>query len=1765
MVTGLVVDANGFELVVDGRRVGPRRMLQTFDVELLDAVAGQYVDAVRNGSKDQALLAVGRELYRWLDGDLGQLTRLLDEASAPLVFEVRAPTRPSAAAWALLRAPYELLATPASGFLAAEAPKLFAVARRLGHPSPAQALDGYRLGVAFMASAPRGQHELDFEAEEMAILNAVGETSLDLVVEDSGNPEHLGLRLSELGGMPVVHLSCHGLHNWRPGPDKPATPVLLMEDDLGDGRPTSADALVGLLTPRPRLAFVSACLTATGADVAGHVPAGAGHRGGPTVEPAMSIVHSMATGLVAAGIPAVIGWDGSVSDQAATRFAERLYSQLGRRVGVAVAVAEARRHLLACSDERQRAEWHLARLWLGPTGGGPLVAGIRKRQMVPPHHVTKTFLDRKRQLPVAAAEMFVGRRPEMQRTLRALRGGQKAGVLLHGQGRLGKSSLAARIADRHPNRAVAVVFGDYTPTAILDAIADAVATNADARTLIEARRVEVRDQPDRLKPLLIDLLAGPCAQELDDVRKPLLLIIDDLEQILTANPDGPHRLDLEHATVLADVLCAFDPAITDSRLLVTSRYTFTLDGLEARLEPVQLQPLSPAAQRKLQRRQQDLAPAEYRTQRADLAQRALDVSCGNPGLQDLIGLRLVYSSQVDQARAEAAVVGMEAYLQQGDLPTGNSDIGEFLEKLALDTLLDQAGSAHRDLLRACTLFTVPVPQPVIEALAAAVGGSASRLCGLGLLDAFPDQHRPDIPALAVNALAAGRLTPLTPDEQVALAALAAEPLYLQWGGATRRPARGSDLDLQLTHLALAADNPTITADCAAEAVYALRQGPASTAAELGHHAITLLDRHNHEVPVTLLRAVADAAVTSGDGDHADTLLHRAVQQNQTSDRQTNPADHAAVLYDHANRLITRGETDQAEDLLHQARQLFTDADDTRSVAITWGQIADIYEQRGEVDEALRIHREVELPVYERIGDTHSAAVTWSQIADTFEQRGEVDEALRIRREVTLPAFERIGDAREVAVTWGKIADIFQQRGEVDEALRIRREVELPVYERIGDTRSAAVTWGQIADILQRHGEVDEALRIRREVTLPAYERIGDTRSVAVTWGKIADIIQQRGEVDEALRIRREVELPAFERIGDTRLVAVTWGKIAYIFQQRGEVDEALRIRREVTLPVFERIGDTRSVAVTWGQIADIYEQRGEVDEALRIRREVTLPAYERIGDTRSVAVTWGKIADIIQQRGEVDEALRIRREVELPAFERIGDTRLVAVTWGKIAYIFQQRGEVDEALRIRREVTLPVFERIGDTRSVAVTWGQIADIYEQRGEVDEALRIRREVTLPAYERIGDTRSVAVTWGKIADIFQQRGEVDEALRIRREVELPVYERIGDTRALAVTWSQIADILQRHGEVDEALRIRREVELPVYERIGDTRLVAVTWGKIAYIYEQRGEVDEALRIRREVTLPVFERIGDTRSVAVTWGKIADIIQQRGEVDEALRIRREVELPVYERIGDTRALAVTWSQIADILQRHGEVDEALRIRREVELPVYERIGDTRLVAVTWGKIAYIYEQRGEVDEALRIRREVTLPVFERIGDTRSVAVTWGKIADIIQQRGEVDEALRIRREVELPVYERIGDTRALAVTWGQIADIYEQRGKADEALELQLKRLQVSEQLGDMDGIAAANWDLARIDLNRQDRDAAVPRLVISFQLLLKLQRPDGLAVVGTVLGQLLLAADERVQARQVFQTSRAAAAEIGLSDVVDQLDELLNAINDGNEEL
>ena len=220
--------------------------------------------------------------------------------------------------------------------------------------------------------------------------------------------------------------------------------------------------------------------------------------------------------------------------------------------------------------------------------------------------------------------------------------------------------------------------------------------------------------------------------------------------------------------------------------------------------------------------------------------------------------------------------------------------------------------------------------------------------------------------------------------------------------------------MQLARLALAADDPAITAACAPGAVTSLRDGRAAGAFRLGQDAIGLLDRHGRPVPLGLLRRTADAAVTSGDGEAGEALLGRAVEQAEAEGAEgADPLGQARVIAERARHLSTRGQPAQAEHDLRHAHQLFTADGSEGEAAAVMGTIADIAYDRGELGEALRIRREIQLPAFERLGDTRSTAVTWGRVADIAYQRGELDDAAEMQRN-GLQVNKQLGDLDGIA-------------------------------------------------------------------------------------------------------------------------------------------------------------------------------------------------------------------------------------------------------------------------------------------------------------------------------------------------------------------------------------------------------------------------------------------------------------------------------------------------------------------------------------------------------------------------------------------------------------------------------------------------------------------------------------------------------------------------------------------------------------------------------
>jgi len=1292
--------------VIEIRYLGSRVSLtidgaDTSDLTIDDATSNRWSDwgdryraALESPSSASApvLLKIGREIYDWLDTG-GMARRWLEAGTGARCLEILYSPTADEQELALLNVPWELIATE-KDHLAVDSVRPLAITRRRGDRTESPLPSHRDLSLLFMAASPRGVNPpLAYEAEESAILAATERVGLALAVEESGCAEFLADRLDGTEEFDILHFSCHGdvldteaaKALREDGQAEVETgPSLLLESPEGRRQDVSPGQLARCWgqTNKPALLFLSACRTAESTDAA---------------------VGSYAR-LLIENVPVVLGWDGSVRDTDATAFAESFYRELASFETPAYAAAVARRELLTRHqrDPQIGHHWHLARVYLGAGGGGALCSKKGERRSLPKDAGFSAFLDKARKrVPVADARRFVGRRREAQAAIAAFRRDEASGVLLHGMGNLGKSSLAARIANRQPSLTSVVIYEHYDPVKVLEQLAEAMKPG-DRRACLDEWRPRIEAHPTDLEPALETLLTGPFED------RPILLIVDDLERILDdPEPDRlltPVRAAHGWDQAIAGILSAFERDRGQSRLLITSRYDFEArdtGGADraTNLERIALTPfdhqqrdrqwrakleIQQRSDQEAKRRAVKEAHADEKT--TPLLRQATAIAAGNPGLQELLTTPLLAG---EHTAVSDAIERIQEFMDSGKPPESDQAVDtenaafEFFRRMTFERYQAALSGTERTMLQAASVFgesvwsedvdpdaleklgldtVVPMPAVALDAVGTAAGiddpaTARVRLVALGLIDTYAanvTDH--DADGYEVNRLARPLVSRLDAPERKRLAAAAVNVLVEVWTDddgnwpidvrsfESIRLALIGNIELSaMQNLARPAVNYLLDDLLRAEAALAVG------CAVSDRVALT-------EVwpDLVLTRRLAEAAGRTEKGQLRKALLRRGL-----SAETDNEKGKAQLKHEEAIRLIQVGSLDEALSLLNEAVATFERLGLVRERAVSRGEVADVLQASSKPEEALRIRNKELIPIFRSLKDWRSYALTMGKIADVYEIRGEVDEALRIRREEELPIFIRIGDVRSQAATMGKIADVHQLRGEIDEALRIRQKEQLPVFERLGEVSAYAFTKIKIANLLQAKGNIKEAMRIRREELLPVCKQLDNKRLLAVVMGTIADECEATGNLDEALRIRREEQLPVFERLGDVHQRADTMGKIADVLQQCGEADEALRIRREEQLPVYERLDDVRSRAITLQKIAfGIIKYEGlkpankqSVLEAL----DKSFDIFKKLGDPEGIANVGFTLAQVLVKLNKSERAAGVLSDSD-SAYKQLGDT-----------------------------------------------------------------------------------------------------------------------------------------------------------------------------------------------------------------------------------------------------------------------------------------------------------------------------------------------------------------------------------------------------------------------------------------------------------------------------------------------------------------------------
>ncbi|BAY12917.1 tetratricopeptide repeat protein [Calothrix sp. NIES-2098] len=1308
---------------VDNPNEYERRSLPLTEIaDLIELAERDYY--VSDLPEDYAV--TGRRLYNWLDGSDRTLQSLLNK------YRREGVVLAIATAEELAHLPWEVL-HDGNGFLVQRVPAVVPVRwvsdSRVKKLTVAGEPENRALQVLFMATSPLDVAPvLDFEAEEGRILSATARQPLALTVEESGCLSELGYLVDsyDKNYFDVLHLTGHA--TLRDGQPRFVTETLTGEAYYA----SAADIAQELQFRLPKLIFLSGCRT------------GQAGNGGD--------VPSMAEELLQAGAKAVLGWGQKVLDPEATAAAAALYQELAAGKQIVEAVASTYQALI----KNQARDWHLLRLYAAGDLPSALVTPLRKpgRKPAPAPSVTTQFLDPAGKVKVPTRESFVGRRRQLQDCLRVLtQSPDEIGVLIHGMGGLGKSSLAARLCDRLPTFERVVWVGRIDEASLVSRLAENLDDNEQRKSL--------QNYDEELKFRLRRVL-----QQLHEGGKSFLLVLDDFEVNLETSPPTPLRsgegsqvppfpsregglgglgcLQAEAAEVLKALVWAIRENYTSHRIIITCRYDFEFNQLQYFYK----QPLDALQGADLRKKFNRLTAFGEKSQVDEaLKLQAQRLADGNPRLLEWLD-KILQNTTVDRA----------AILQRLA-----ADPVELREQVLAEALLQQMDETMREMLSRGLVFELPVPREALAAVCESIPNLEdyiNRAVALGLLEVSHDE-----------ALRVPRILPVhLPEDREALYKQAAEVLYRLWH---RGKGYGEEQMLQMHWLGSRGKLEKIIVEIAMGLIPEwINRSRFRETIKICQDTLAIVENNR------LLSILAFAEHQLGKVDQALEHYQQALKCCPPDDK---------------NRKV---ETLYMLGILQNAIGQFEEAiiSNQKSLKILEGiwqsRATEIYQllmhkaESEQIEEAIELYRNA----------TNAKALNLLQLSVYKNNIGNIEEAIDICQHSLLLS-QSIGDSRLMATVLNQLSILKTKTGNIEEALTLAQK-SLALKEGTGNIQGKAATLHQLASLEAQIGKSEEAIAIYQE-SISLKDSIGDVYGKAMTLWHLGCIEAQTNKnfnqalvyLQQSWEILAQLKSPDAEKVKQSLAQAKTQaGKQKFA---QGKFEEALDLY-EQSLALQENNTETSLKAATLHQLAILKANLGDIAEAITLFRQAL--AIEEFADNlQEKAKTLSMLGQLLAVQGDFDEGLDyLQKSLDIFQNSQSPDAEIVReaiarLKRGRAVFLYDQaiikieHDQPQQAIALFQQ-SLTIDEQIGNVKGQAATLHCLGILKANKGEIEEAIALFQQ-SLALKEQIGNVQGKAMTLWWLGHIAEQQGNYNQALDYLQPA-LEILQRIQSPNAEAV---------------------------------------------------------------------------------------------------------------------------------------------------------------------------------------------------------------------------------------------------------------------------------------------------------------------------------------------------------------------------------------------
>ncbi|MEI7868789.1 MAG: CHAT domain-containing protein [Candidatus Methylumidiphilus sp.] len=1037
-----------------------------------------------------------------------------------------------------------------------------------------------KLRILAVFSLPVSQNPLNLRRERYGLqrfvleLNQTKGLAVELrVLQYGATRETLEYTLQDGDGWDIVHLSGHG--------DKGE---LLLEDDRGGTDSIGAEELGDLLAPsaeRLKLLILDTCYSGAGSHAAARVQLGldrvqvreTGAEGEPLAQTARTVLPSLAQNLAERLDCAALAMRYPVGDDFACELMLSLYDKLlDRNRPLPAALHLALDEALASKVPKPPL-----------SSATPILLGGRAAELrlTPPQQSEETLALPKTGLGIAFPEeppRFVGRLQPMLRASQALASrSPERGVLFYGMPGAGKTACALELAYRHAEGRFKGHVWYKAPEAGSDIATALYNLLFEIQRQLNAPQLGLTtalDDPQRFReytlPRLRDLLQ----------RHSLLLVLDNLENLLTAS--GGWR-DPLWGEVLAALLSHHGP----SRVVLTSRRVPADLEQTPKLQREAIHALSFAESVLLARELPHLNGLFGEPDGLDLLQQTLRAVQGHPKLLELAdGLaadRNKLAERVKAAELELAGQGevLDAFFAVG-LPkegeTRRTD-QDFMRELqawtaGVSALLTPAArllfqvlcnleavdrkrvildSVWKHILSSLDTDNIPGRDVIRSILAEPELGFPQALAALAQVGLLGVEAPPELDAAmrsAIEQQLAGQNLPVSIDDIL-------DQFRAQTSTFTIHPGV-AEATRAATNLELKTATDTELGDYfIAMHEHGLKtemEGGGETVVDAARRATPyLLRRERWKEAATLLDQMLGRDQSPETLAYALPLLRRIVDATADTPEGLQDAGILAKTLNRADRF------QEAEPLLRDLIKRSVDRGEYRTASVAAGNLLNLLEQNGHLDEALTLAGEM-------AGYTQKAGLgPWTQLGN---------ECQRLQILNALGRYDEVLDAVEIVRS--KLAALPEQ-GELEEAVRP------------WGVREGLLGTGHEAAMRSQHHE--QALALNAENVKYKKQRGASALQLARTrfndTGSLLRLERYKGARQLLLDCRA---VYGAER--DIEYLGKVWGALANLADRTGDRADAVRFV-EIALGYHYQLGQPEDCAIGHNNLSTYLRRLGK--------------------------------------------------------------------------------------------------------------------------------------------------------------------------------------------------------------------------------------------------------------------------------------------------------------------------------------------------------------------------------------------------------------------------------------------------------------------------------------------------------------------------------------------------------------------------------------------